>query len=77
MKRQGVLTGWILGLGATAVLVLTVSYGYSREPGSRLRQITSAPVSDIHLNVKRGSRGSAILGTSSSEAANAGRTRYD
>lgn len=77
MKGHGVFAGWIVGLGATTVLVLTVAYGYSREPGSRLRQITSAPVSDTHFHVKRGGRGTPMVVAPSKAAANAGRTRFD
>lgn len=73
MKVQGPLLGWTFGLGAVTTLALTVSYGYSLEPGSRLRLAT--PASDVGSTVMRGIRAPAMIGAPSQARANSGRIR--
>lgn len=75
MKGTNLLVGAILALAATVILALTVSYGNSREPGSRLRQVALTGTDPGPVFAQRGTR-TRVLPETKHTLANAGRNRH-
>jgi hypothetical protein len=75
MKATNPLAGAFLALVAIVILTLTISYGNSRESGSRDRQPLLTATDAGSTFAQRGQR-TRIVAATRTVTANSGRTRY-